>query len=54
MHDHALHLFQANIAGGLANDLKLFERTPFQQMQQGWAMKQKRIHVKFSEKQQTI
>ena len=62
--DHALHLFQSNIAGGgdyqvqlrgpledIANDLKFIEGTPFRQMEQGWAMKQKRIHVIFSEKQ---
>ncbi len=64
MRDYALHLFQSNIAGGdeyriqlrgpledIAKDLKLIEGTPFQQMQQGWAMKQKRTHVTFSEKQ---
>ena len=62
MRDHALHLFQSNIEGGaeyrlrglledIAKDLKLIEGTPFRQMEQGWAMKQKRIHVTFSEKQ---
>ena len=64
MRDHALHLFQSNNAGGgeyriqlrgpledIAKDLKLIEGTPFRQMEQGWAMKQKRTHVIFSEKQ---
>ena len=55
MRDHALHLFQSNIAGGgeyrvqlrgpledIASDLKLIEGTPFRQMEQRWVTKQKR------------
>jgi hypothetical protein len=68
MRDHALHLFhQSNIAGGreyrirlrgpikdVVNDLKLIQGTPFQQMQQGWEMKQKRNHVTFARSKKTI